>query len=276
MSPRIRSTVITVIAILACLFIVVRLAERGMTFFPSPGMRHTPGEAGLEFENLRIPTADGETISAWWIPAENSDVDIVFFHGNGGNLSLWLPVITEIHHRKWNVLAVDYRGYGTSTGRPSERGLYRDADALLAYFQATLHRPGTRVVFWGRSLGGPVAAYGTRVMTPDGAILERTFASSWALFDRSPLMLVLSAFSSYRFPTARWLEGYAGPVLVMHGDADTVIPYRQGVTLHARLGGRARFATIPGGDHNDLHPSIDEAYWGIVEQFVGDLPAAAR
>src|SRR5687768_13867826 len=114
---------------LLALKIVVILLEPRMAFFPSRGIQRTPRDLGLDFQDVRIATADGETIHAWWLPHPQPRAQIVYFHGNGGNLSLWLDALATLHAHGWSVLGFDYRGYGASTGKPSERGLYRDTDA---------------------------------------------------------------------------------------------------------------------------------------------------
>ena len=99
---------------------------------------------------------------------------MLFFHGNGGNLSGWLPVIAAIHAQGYAVTAFDYRGYGLGTGAPSERGLYQDVDAVLAWWTPR-QRPGVPVVFWGRSLGTTFAAYAATKVRPAGLVLESGF-----------------------------------------------------------------------------------------------------
>ena len=98
---------------------LVSRVEPRLTFFPFAGETETPASFGLEYRPLSVPTGDGETLAAWWMPHANAQADVLYFHGNGGNLSLWLPVLAGIRERGLNVLAFDYRGYGRSTGRPT-------------------------------------------------------------------------------------------------------------------------------------------------------------
>jgi hypothetical protein len=236
----------------------------------------TPRDHGLAFIPIDVQTSDGERLRAWWIPHERPLASVVFFHGNGGNLSLWSPVFAELHRHGYAVLAWDYRGYGSSTGRPGERGLYRDADAIVGLVrERALDRTGAPLLYWGRSLGTAVAAYAASVQAPDGVVLEAGFPSARALFEGQPLMRLLSLFSSYRFPTADWMERVQVPALVIHGTADSVIPFRMGERLYGGLRGKKRFHAIPGGDHNDLSPRDGEAYWAAVREFVAELAARA-
>src|ERR671912_477046 len=123
--------VVSTALVITMKWLVTRVEPRP-TFFPSAGETETPKSIGLEYEAVSIRTAGGETIAAWWMPHEAARADIVYFHGNGGNLSIWLPILAGVQASGLNVLAFDYRGYGRSTGSPTEKGLYRDADAVLA------------------------------------------------------------------------------------------------------------------------------------------------
>ena len=267
-------TVVTLVLTGALLWALVRVLEPRLAFFPTGGEQMTPADHRLAFSAIDVRTSDGERLRAWWIPREQPLANVVFFHGNGGNLSLWSPVFAELHRQGYAVLAWDYRGYGSSTGRPGEGGLYRDADAIVGLVKERgLARSGVPLVYWGRSLGATVAAYAASVRAPDGVVLEAGFPSARALFERNPVMLVLSFFSSYRFPTAEWMERVTAPALVLHGTDDSVIPYRMGERLYEGLRGPKRFHAIPGGDHNDLAPRDGEAYWTAVRGFVASLRA---
>src|SRR5262249_9501590 len=153
----------------------------------------------------------------------------LYFHGNGGNLSKWAPILAAIVRRGCAMLAVDYRDYGLSTGRASEQGLYRDVDAAVEYFSTHVSTKERRV-YWGRSLGVVMSAFGSTVDQPDGLILESGFPNARSLLRTSPVLFVLSAFSSYRFPAATFLQRRArrAPVFVIHGDADAIVPLKQG------------------------------------------------
>jgi fermentation-respiration switch protein FrsA (DUF1100 family) len=180
-------------------------------------------------------------------------------------------VLAGLWRRGLDVVAVDYRGYGVSTGRPSESGLYRDVDATLAFLHASVRVPDVPLVYWGRSLGGTFAAYAASRQPPDGVVLEAVFPDARAVLETSPLMWLLSWLGSYRFPTAEWMREVRRPVLVIHGDRDGVIPYRLGQRLFAALGEPKQFVTITGGDHNDPLPADGTPYWESVDRFLQSL-----
>jgi len=264
--------VMVLLGLIGALILLVRVIEPQFAFFPSAGEDVTPRDFGERFDALTIPTADGERLHAWRLPAESPRAHVVYFHGNGGNLSVWAPILVRLQHRGYSVLAVDYRGYGLSTGRPSERGLYRDVDAVIEYAWRDRDRR-VPIVYWGRSLGTAMAAHAASVKPPDRVILEAGFPDARTLVRSSPLLALLTRFSSYRFPTADLMRGVHAPVLVMHGDRDGVIPFAVGRALFERLEGSKQFVTIAGGDHNDTAPPDANAYWSAVDRFIaGDSP----
>lgn len=258
---------------LVTLKVVVWLMEPRLAFFPTSGVQETPSAVGLTFTDVRVPTPDGETLHAWWLEHPEPRAQVIFWHGNGGNLSLWLDVIGDLRRRGFSVLAVDYRGYGGSTGSPTERGIYVDADAAVALFNSQLRKPAVPVVFWGRSLGAPVAASATQNNRPDALVLESPFPDAASVFRGNPVMRFFLLFSSYRFPTLRLIERYDGPLLVIHGELDTLIPFRAGRELFDRAPTpRKEFVAIEGAEHNDLHVADRAAYWSAIDRFVAGLP----
>ena len=259
---------VVTLVVLICVTLLVRLAERHLAFFPFEGETRTPAEFGLAFDRVHLSTSDGETLHAWWLPAPSPRATVVYFHGNGGNLSLWADIIAAIRTRDLNVLAVDYRGYGRSTGQPSEQGLYRDVDAVLAWLDEGVAPRDVPLIYWGRSLGVTMAAYAASRRPPDGVVLESGFPESRAVLTSSPLMWALSWLSSYSFPTARWMREVSAPTLVLHGDRDSVVPFRAGQRLYEAIPGPKQFVTIAGGDHNDAEAPNPLAYWAAIDTFL--------
>jgi fermentation-respiration switch protein FrsA (DUF1100 family) len=267
--------IVTALVTLAVLKLIVWWLEPRLAFYPITGVQQTPAAAALPFVDLKIPTADGETLHGWWLEAPDARAQVVFFHGNGGNLSLWLDVIVEARRRGFSVLAVDYRGYGASTGRPSEKGLYRDADASVRYLAERLRSAESPVLYWGRSIGSPVAAHAANVIVPDGLVLESPMPNVRTLLRTNPVMWLLSFLSSYRFPTSRFLERYQGPLLVIHGDADSIVPFGAGKQVfESAPTSRKTFVVIDGADHNDLHVVNPATYWRAIDAFVASLARA--
>lgn len=254
----------------AAIAVLVRWLEPRMAFFPFTGETETPRHLGVDYEAVTLETSDGARLRAWRMNAAQPRARIVYFHGNGGNLSNWAPILVGIVRRGYSVFAVDYRGYGVSTGTPTERGLYRDVEAAVqnAWPGAASDVP---LVYWGRSLGASMAAYGATVRKPDGVIVEAGFPSARAAVRSSPVLAVLSLFASYRFPAGEFLNRANVPVLAMHGDRDSVIPFALGEELHREITAPKEFLVIRGGDHNDAVAPDPAAYWSAIERFIGRL-----
>jgi fermentation-respiration switch protein FrsA (DUF1100 family) len=264
----IRSLIVAAV-VLAGLKLLVTWFEPRAVFFPLRGEDETPARLGIRYEALRLRASDGVEIAAWQLEPDSPSVDIVYFHGNGGNLSLWLPVLATLHSFGYRVLAIDYRGYGLSHGRPSEAGIYRDAEAAVRH-AASGRGPGRPLVYWGRSLGGPVAAAAARALAPDAIVLESTFPDKASILRDNPVMRVLNLFASYRLNTLGHLRDVRSPVLVIHAERDTVIPFSLGRALFERLREPKIFLTLKDGDHNDLYDARNTAYWDPIHAFMND------
>jgi pimeloyl-ACP methyl ester carboxylesterase len=261
---------LAVVVVVALFALLIRWAEPGLAFFPVAGETVTPDQFNVQYDALDVDTADGERLRAWRIHHPAPRAHVLYFHGNGGNLSMWAPIVSAIARHGYSVLAFDYRGYGRSSGRPSEQGLYRDVEAVVKRFHAEAPG-GTPTVHWGRSLGASMAAYAATLQPPDGVIIEAGFPDVRALLRGTPVLGLLAPFSSYRFPAAEFLQRRKAPVLVMHGDRDSIIPFAQGQALFDRIPGPKRFVVIPGGDHNDVSAPDAEAYWRAIDEFVAGL-----
>jgi fermentation-respiration switch protein FrsA (DUF1100 family) len=270
MPKSIVTLLLATVVVLAGVKLLVVLLEPRLAFFPVRGLDVTPRDFGIDFEELELKTADGETLVLWAMLHPHPRAEVLYFHGNGGNLSIWAPVLAGVQARGFTVVALDYRGYGKSSGAASESGLYRDTEAAVRRFWKSQHREQAPVIYWGRSLGATMAAYAATVEAPDGLVLESGFPDKASLLESFPPWLrALGLFSRYRLPTAAFLREVPRPVLVLHGDADTVIPFEQGRRLFERLGTEKRFYRIPGGEHNDTQPRDPVAYWRAVDELLG-------
>jgi fermentation-respiration switch protein FrsA (DUF1100 family) len=264
--------VLGISAALVLVAVLVRVLERRVAFFPASGENVTPRDFGVEYEPLTVATRDGERLRAWAIAGRNIRARILYCHGNGGNLSLWTPIVTAIAGHGYAVTTFDYRGYGVSTGRPTERGLYHDVEAVVERLWRETPND-VPIVYWGKSLGVPIASYAATVRDPDGLILESGFPDARSLVRDSPLFWLLAHFSSYRFPAAEFLGRLksAVPALVLHGDDDHVVSIAQGRALFDSINGPKQFVIIRRGDHNDVASADPAAYWGAVSEFIDSL-----
>jgi uncharacterized protein len=259
-----KSVLLVGAAIYVVLVAVMYLAQRSLMYFPET-LRTTPAQAGLpEAEEVTLDTADGERVIAWHIAPRGDQPVILYFHGNGGALRYRVDRYRALTQDGTGLLALSYRGYGGSSGRPSEQGLIEDARATYAF--AAQRYPEARLVLWGESLGTGVAVALAAEKKVTRLVLEAPFLSGVSI-----------AASAYPFVPVRWLmkdqfrsdlriRNVAAPVLIVHGDRDTVIPIESGEQLFDLIAAPKRFLRVPGAGHEDLGMRAVEAAKGFMAE----------
>ncbi len=217
---------------------------------PSRAVDADPSRIGLAYQQLDILTEDGVRLDAWYVPVSESRGTVLFFHGNAGNISHRLDSLWIFNRLGLATLIFDYRGYGRSDGKISEAGLYRDAEAAWRHLTVERAVSPSEIVVFGRSLGAAVAAYIASRHEPGALILESGFASLPELGAEIYPWLPVRWLARIRFPAAEFLQSATCPVLVIHSRDDEIIPFDQGLRLHAAAREPKQFLEIRGG-HND-------------------------
>jgi len=213
----------------------------------------TPASLDLRFAPLTLVTTDGEKLDGWHVPAATAVPArglVIVFHGNAGNISHRLDYLRMFHDLGYASLIVDYRGYGRSTGTPSEDGTYLDADAAWRHATGTLGYPAQRIVAFGESLGGAVAAQLASSQRPAALVLASSFTSVPDLGAEIYPWLPVRALARIRYDTRERLATIAAPVLVIHSRGDDIIPFAHGERLFAAARSPKQFLEVEGG-HND-------------------------
>ncbi len=217
---------------------------------PSREVKMTPDAIGLSYEKVILETVDRVKLSGWFIPAENCRGVVLFCHGNAGNISHRLESIQIFNRLEFSTLIFDYRGYGESGGRISERGTYIDAEAAWNYLIRQREVTQDDIVIVGRSLGGSIAAWLAQGRMPKGLIIESTFTSirdiGSELYPYIPVKLV----SRFSYNTLDYLEDVNCPVLIVHSMDDELIPVEHGRKLFNAAKEPKEFLEIK-GTHND-------------------------
>jgi fermentation-respiration switch protein FrsA (DUF1100 family) len=230
-------------------------SQERLVFLPElPGrtLVATPEAVGLAYRSLEIETADGERLHAWLVPCQPRRATLLFLHGNAGNISHRLDSLRQFHSLGLEVLIVDYRGYGQSTGRPSEQGTYRDAEAAWRFIVGELGRDPREVVVFGRSLGAAVGGWlAAHVASPPGAvILESAFTSAPDLGAEVYPWLPVRTLARVRYPLIEHIPQIRSPLLIVHSRDDEIVPIGHAEALYQASGGRADRVELRGG-HND-------------------------
>ncbi|MFC1671811.1 alpha/beta hydrolase [Planctomycetota bacterium] len=243
------------------------LFQAGYVYYPIEEIYASPGDAGLPFEDAALTAEDGASIAGWYVPAENARGTVLFCHGNGGNISHRLETLTVLNALRLNVLIFDYRSYGASKGKLSEKGTYLDAEAAWRYVTEKKGEDPSRVVIFGRSLGGAIASWLAATHTPGLLIVESAFTSmpdiAGVYYPYMPVRLLCRI----RYPTIEYLAGAKCPVLVVHSPEDEMIPFRHGQRLFETAPEPKEFMEIVGG-HNDGFLITGGRYERGLEQFI--------
>lgn len=234
---------------------------------PSRQVEATPADIGLAFQALALRTADGEALAGWFIPAPAARGTLLYLHGNGGNIGHRLDQIEVFHRLGLNVLIIDYRGYGASSGKPSEEGTYQDALAAWNYLTQEKRLAPERVVVFGESLGGSVAAWLAARQPPAGLVIYASFTSVLEMAQALYPMFPASRLARYRYDTRAALRGVNCPVLILHSPEDEIIPFSHGQALLAAAREPKRLVELRGG-HNDALEVSREVYTREIGAFL--------
>ena len=265
--------VIWIIIIIAGVYVLFAgslfIFQSHYVYYPEHIISADPSNIGLEFESVSFKTEDRVKLSGWFIPTEGASGVILFCHGNAGNISHRLESIEIFHRLGLNVFIFDYRGYGRSEGKPSEIGTYRDVEAVWQYLVKERQVSPNRVVVFGRSLGGAVAAWLAHKHTPAALILESAFTSVPDIAAKIYPYLPVKLLSRFEYNTAEYLDEIDCPVLIVHSREDEVMPFSHGKQLFERAKGPKEFLEIS-GTHNEGFITSGKRYEEGLNTFISE------
>jgi fermentation-respiration switch protein FrsA (DUF1100 family) len=214
-------------------------SDRMIFLPPPPGYPDTP-------EVLKVPTKNGEHIAAIYLVNPAATYTLLLSHGNAEDLGSVRPLLSGLANLGFSVFAYDYRGYGLSQGEPSERHVYADIDGAYDYLTGKLGVVPDRIVAYGRSLGAGASVDLAARRPVGGVILESPFLTAFRVMTRVPL------FPFDKFRNVDKIGRVRCPLLILHGEADEIVPFWHGRRLFDKAPGRKMFVAIPGAHHNDL------------------------
>lgn len=265
----------------ASVFLYVK--QGSIVYLPTREWVKTPKDAGLAFDDFRLTVerASGasETINAWWLPAAASGgappngMSVLFLHGNARNMGAAgnADKIIALARTGFNVMTLDYRGYGKSDGdAPYEAALYEDANAALDEFMRRVP-DATKRILHGHSLGGAVAIElaSKRAREFSAAFIEASFSSMLDMSTVNPLyrLLPVDTLLTERFESAQKIARVKLPLLFIHGNADQRIPHHMSQALYAGAPEPKTMLLVNGATHNNLHtfPDYGSAYRLLLE-----------
>ena len=249
------------------LTVMIYFQQDGMVYVPERTITHDPKNIGLEYEEVAVRTKDGISISGWYIPAKNEKAVILFCHGNAGNISNRLDSVRIFNNLSLSVLIFDYRGYGKSEGRPSEEGTYLDAEAAWDYLVTVKKIPPGRIIAFGRSLGGAVAAEIAARRSPAALIIESGFTSVPDLGKNIYPWLPVKLISKFHYATIDKIRTVRCPKLIIHSRKDDIVPFEHGRAIYEKAALPKEFLEIRGG-HNDGFLLSGRIYTEGIEGFL--------
>ena len=225
-------------------------------------------EDRLHAVDVFLTTPDGIRIHGWRVENHGSGLITLFLHGNAGNITHRVPVVQEIASAGSSVLIIDYRGYGKSTGRPSEKGLYTDAKTAYRYLREQGFQPN-QIIIHGESLGTAVAVDLASRDPCAGLVLEAPFSSARAV--AAKILPLLGPCLIWCYDSISKIARVRTPVLIIHGDQDQIIPLALGQALFEAAHEPKSMWIIPGAGHNDIQATAGPQYRGRLQAFYEGL-----
>jgi fermentation-respiration switch protein FrsA (DUF1100 family) len=248
--------ILIVAAAYGLLVAVVYLMQGRMLYLANvPGRELTasPADLDVEYEDVFIETADGVRLHGWFIPGSSARV-LLFFHGNAGNISHRLDSIRQFLGLGLSVFIIDYRGYGQSGGKTTEKGIYRDANAAWRYLREERSVEAADIIIFGRSMGASAAAKLATKQQPLATIVESSFTSipdiAQEIYD--------------------YVRDVRSPVLVIHGRDDEIVPFHHGEAIF-EAANEPRTQLVLRGGHNDAYIRDEVNYIKGLRAFLSDL-----
>jgi fermentation-respiration switch protein FrsA (DUF1100 family) len=238
-----------------------------VSFFPDKRdivtTEHLPENVSL----VQFKTSDKKAIEALYYKNDLNKKVILYFHGNAGNMYGRMPGCQKLFNSGYNVFIVSYRGFSKSDGRPSEKGVYIDAESALTYLNNNCHYAIEDIYVFGRSLGTAVAVNLCQNKNIKKLILVSSMSSGRDLADAMGIGF-LKAFTLNPFDSYCKINNISASILFIHGTADDVIPYSQGKKLYDHFRGNKTLVTIPKAHHNDLEVTNSKLYWDSISDFL--------
>ncbi len=211
---------------------------------------------------IKLDSADGERISAYFLDVPESKTVLLYCHGNAEDLGHIREFMEAFQRAGISVFAYNYPGYGTSTGKPTESGCYAASDAAYAYITETLGYAPSQICLYGRSLGGGPACWLAQRYPVGSMILDSTFTSTFRVMTRRKLL------PWDKFDNIAKLKDIQCPILFIHGTQDQTIPFSHGQRNYEAYQGSKVSCWIEGAGHSDLYEIAGDHYQDSVLQFI--------
>jgi fermentation-respiration switch protein FrsA (DUF1100 family) len=247
----------------------VKYIEMRGIYYPIKNLEFTPANINLKFEDVYFKTIDNLKLNAWFIPHPEAKYTLLFFHGNAGNLQDRLDKINMLHNLGLNIFILDYRGYGKSEGKPSEKGLYKDAQAAYSYLVNVRKILPDEIILYGESLGTAVAIDLAAKFKVKALILEGAFSCgrdmAKTIYPYLPNFIFTNSFNSLEK-----IKKISTAKLFLHSQEDEIVPNKLTKKLFASACLPKYFIELK-GSHNNAFLDDKEQYLSAIASFLTKL-----
>ena len=257
---------LTLLSVVLLTKALILFTEEKNLYIPDRKITLTPQNVGLGYEDLYFKTEDGQSLNGWFIPAKDAKVTLLYCSGRGGNLSSDLINVRFFNSLGISVFDFDYRGYGNSSGSPSEQGLYKDVRAAFDFLITRKDINKDKIVVYGKSLGAPVAADLCLTRKVAAVILEGSFPSLRTYVSDLGGFLPIQWLVSEKFDTVSRVKKIHIPKLIVHGMDDEVVPFPEGRFIFNEAALPKEFLPYDGGHDDDIYITSD-AYKDKLNKF---------
>lgn len=265
LKQRLKKAAIVLLFLYIMVSTLLYFLQEKMLFLPTVLDQNYVFEFSQPFEELFLKTDEDAIINAIHFKAENPKGVILYLHGNAGDLSRWGTITEYFVEKKYDVLVIDYRTYGKSTGTLSEQALYNDVQFCYNYLKARYNEDS--ITLYGRSLGTGMATYLASKNKPKQLILETPYYSIADVAQSRFPMLPVKKLLKYKLPSFQYIKKVSCPVLIFHGTEDLVVPYQSAKKLfETSPKPKTTFITIKNGTHNNLKEF--EEYHNAINSFL--------
>ena len=241
--------------------------ENFFIFFPEKTLALTPENLHLDYEEIHFDTEDGMRLHGWLFPLEGGSPIILFCHGNAGNISHRLDNVRLLLDHGLQVFIFDYRGYGKSTGSPSETGLYTDGLAAYDYLVGERAVSPGQIVLFGRSIGAAVAIDIALKKEACSLIMESAFTSTRDMAKSMGPFRLIAYFLPPHYNALEKIPRVDVPKLIVHGERDEIVPFSMGQRLFEAAKRPKYFYPLESAGHNDTYVEGGEEYFRIIAAF---------
>lgn len=251
-----RSIAYAIIALYVLVVLVLYIFQRRFIFFPGKLPENYNLKLNANQQECFLTTEDGERIHALFCQGNRPPV-ILYFHGNAGDLNGWKFATEDLTDLGYNVLIIDYRGYGKSSGQITEQGFYADAEAAYSFLLNNKKYKPSDIIFYGRSIGTGVAVELASRHSPRALVLESPYTSLGALANEKLPFFFPALYLRFNFNSLQKIGKLSCPIVLLHGTKDELIPPAHSQKLMNAITGKKKLFLVNGGGHNDLNAFED-------------------